>query len=99
MGEDLGVGDRALPHGEDVPSSLLQLPFHSPVSAHVAFEFARPEIDAGFWRVTEFAAGVSMPKTAVHKDGGPVLRQDNVWLPWQEQASVPSKSKPKPMKC
>ena len=53
------------------------------ITDSVPVNLLRPEKTVGFWEMELAAADVAMPKTAVHKDNGPVVRQDDIWFSGQ----------------
>src|SRR5690348_17588711 len=76
--EVFGVESLAFPDSQDLPSAGLKLPLDARIALHILLEFPRPEFDARFRRVSEPAIRMSVPKTAVHKNGDTMPGKDDV---------------------
>lgn len=67
-----------LPDNDCVPAEEAELDAFFYVALFVAFYLLLPELAIALWRYIVPATFVSVPKTAVDKNGGLVFAQDNV---------------------
>lgn len=72
----------AFPDDYTIPTALLKGINVSLVSFPVLSQFGPPVFRVRFWLVT-FAAGVAVPKTAMHENSSLPSRKDDVRLSWQ----------------
>ena len=68
----------APPNYYSVPAEKAELDAFFYVALFVAFYLLLPELAITLWQYIVPAAFVTVPETAVDKDDGPVLAQDNV---------------------
>ncbi len=60
------------------------------ITNHVSLELREPELSSALRRVAKFAAGMTMPKTAVHKDSDSLPWENKVWFAKQGSLASPS---------
>ena len=68
----------APPDNDRVPAEEAELDAFFYVALFVAFYLLLPELAIALWQYIVPAAFVAVPETAVNKNDGPVLAQDNV---------------------
>mgnify|MGYP000037489831 FL=1 len=73
----------ALPDNKLPPPRLGDLASNLFIACNVFKKLGIPKIEIRFRRVSVFAAGMSMPETAMNKDRNPESRKDDVGPSWQ----------------
>lgn len=87
----------AFPDGDHIPSHEGKFSLYHRVTYLIPFQFLLPKSSIGFRNRGTFTAGVLVPKTTVHEDGGTILGQDDIRCP-REIAPIKPETKPHMMK-
>jgi hypothetical protein len=82
----IGIFELTFPYCKNAPSVAEQFLHYPAISIYIRFQFFCPEIDTCFRQNCVFAAGMTMPKTPVHKNADFQSRQYNVRFSWQVPA-------------
>lgn len=82
----IGIFELTFPYCKNAPSVAEQFLHYPAISIYIRFQFFCPEIDTCFRQNCVFAAGMTMPKTSVHKNADFQSRQYNVRFSWQVPA-------------
>lgn len=81
---------RALPHAHDAPTRSAERAGHGAITRDVAVKLRQPEFESGLRRVSEAAAWMSVPETAVHKHDDPFAREDKIRLSEKRDTPPPA---------
>ena len=86
----------AFPGYEHPPTIFRQGASRGCVTSYIALKLLHPIARVRLRRGGHLAPWVPVPKAAVHENGRPILRQDDVWPP-RQAASVEPESKSQPV--
>ena len=91
VGKDsLGIGQPALPYGDDAPPIATQEAGIPAISANVTVELRQPELGIRAGRCCPLTPFMAMPKTPVNEKGNSSREDDEVGATWQT-GYVPAK--------
>jgi hypothetical protein len=89
----------AFPNIKNSPVECFKRLFVDQISLDVFRQFLLPKVNIAFRHSGKFASRVlmSMPKASIDKNNSFILRENDIWFPWQNRA-VATKPQPIPVK-
>lgn len=77
------IPQHTFPNHQNRPTLSLKQVSLLCIAVPVPFKFGAPKFETGFRSPASVGTVVSVPKTAVHKNHGPILWKNDIGFPWE----------------